>query len=99
MTPACTAAFQPTEIDMSSQGASGVSTWLGGAQSVQSSVPGTRRVDCGAVEREWTPPATTARSMPALIDAAPVHTAARPDAQWRLWARPDAPGMPASMAA
>ena len=84
VTPAWTAAFHPTVIDMSSVGASGVSGWLGGAQSSQSSVPGTRRRSRGARDADSTPPATTTRSMPARTDPAAVVTAASPPAQWRL---------------
>jgi hypothetical protein len=39
-------------MDMSMFGASGVSRWLGDIQSVQSSVPGTRRVERGDVDWE-----------------------------------------------
>ena len=99
VTPASTAAFQPTVMDMSMLGAFGRSRWVGENQSVQSSVPGTRRVDRGEVDDDCTPPATTTRSMPARTLAAAVVTAARPAAQCRLWARPATWSRPASMAA
>jgi hypothetical protein len=99
VTPALTAAFHPTVIDMSRFGASGVDRWVGDIQSSQSSVPGTRRVERGEVEVEWVPPQTITRSMPERIDAAALCTAARPEAQCRLWARPGAWTRPASMAA
>ena len=98
LTAAWTAAFHPTVIDMSSQGASGVSGWLGGAQSSHSSVPSTRRRARGAVDADSTPPATTTRSMPARTEPAAVVTAARPPAQCRLWASPATPSSPAPMA-
>ena len=53
----------------------------------------------GDVELEWAPPATTIRSIPDRIDAAPLWMALRPDAQCRLWATPGACTRPASMAA
>ena len=53
----------------------------------------------GDVELEWAPPATTTRSMPDRMDAAPPWMALRPEAQCRLWATPGACTMPASMAA
>ena len=98
--PAFTAAFQPTVMVMSRIGASGVSRWLGESQSSShSSVPGTRQFVLGEVELDWTPPATTTRSMPAMIDAAALCSAPSPEAQWRLWAMPGALTSPASMAA
>ena len=75
-----------------------MSRWVGANQSVQSSVPGMRRVDRGDVDDDWAPPAITTRSMPARTMAAAVVTAARPDAQWRLWATPATWSSPASMA-
>ena len=45
------------------------------------------------------PPATTTRSMPAMIEAAALCSVLRPEAQWRLWARPGTFTSPASMAA
>ena len=84
VTPASTAAFQPTVMDMSMFGAAGVSRWLGESQSTMSAVPGSRRIDRGAVDVEWVPPATTTLSMPARIEAAPIVTAVSPAAQWRL---------------
>ena len=50
VTPALTAAFHPTVMDMSRFGASGVSRCVGDIQSSHSSVPGTRRVDRGEVD-------------------------------------------------
>ena len=70
----------------------------GDIQSTQSCVPTTRFFSTGPVENEWTPPAITAWSMPAMIEAAPVCTAANPDAQWRFSARPGTESMPASTA-
>ena len=81
VTPALTAAFQPTVIDMSRFGASGDPRWLGDIQSAQSSVPGIRRVDRGEVDWEWAPPAMTTPSMPDRMDAAALCTAARDEAQ------------------
>ena len=98
LTPAWTAAFHPTVIDMSSHGASGVSGWLGGAHSSHSSVPRARRRSRGAVEADSMPPATTTRSMPARTVAAAVVTAARPPAQCRLWASPATSSSPDRMA-
>jgi hypothetical protein len=99
-TPALTAAFQPTVMLMSLIGASGVSRWLGASQSSsQVSVPGTRLLVFGAAELDCTPPASTTRSMPAMMVAAAVCTAARPEAQCRLRATPGAFTRPASMAA
>ena len=98
VTPALTAAFQPTVMDMSMLGASGLSRWLGDIQSDQSSVPGTRRVDRGEVDCEYAPPAITARSIPARTDAAALWTAASEEAQCRLWATPGTWTRPASMA-
>ena len=63
----------PTGQDGAAQGKerAGVSRWLGASQfSSQVSVPGTRRLAFGAVELDWTPPATTTRSMPAMTEAA-----------------------------
>ncbi len=59
LTPALTAAFQPTVIDMSMFGASGRSGWVGGNQFTQSAslaLP-TARMNLGEVEAEFTPPA------------------------------------------
>ena len=55
LTPALTAAFQPTVIDMSRLGASGRSGWVGGNQSTHS--PSTCNRDRGDVDAEFTPPA------------------------------------------
>ena len=62
LTPALTAAFQPTVIDMSMLGASGRSGWVGGNQSTISSPA--RRWKRGDVDAEFTPPAMTSWSMP-----------------------------------
>src|SRR6266571_1043426 len=97
LTPALTAAFQPTVIDMSMLGASGRSGWVGGNQSTHS--PSTRSRDLGAVEAELTPPAMISSSMPARTLAAAPWTAARPAAQCRLWASPATEGSPAVIAA
>ena len=87
--PALEAAFQPTVIVMSRMGASAVAGWLGASQSSSTwSVPGTRQLDFGMVDDDWTPPAMTARSMPAMIEPAAVDSVPRPEAQWRLWAMP-----------
>ena len=86
-------------MDMSRFGAVGRSRWVGDIQSLQSSVPGTRRVARGDVEEACTPPATTTRSMSLRIEPAAVATAARPEAQWRLWATPGTLSMPHSVAA
>ena len=51
-TPASTAAFQPTVIDMSMLGAAGVSRWLGDIQSAHSFVPLLRRSERGDVDIE-----------------------------------------------
>ncbi len=99
VTPASTAAFHPTVIDMSRLGAVGRSRWVGDIQSSHSSVPGTRRVVRGAVDCECTPPATIARSMPARIEAAAVVTAVSDEAQCRFWATPGTCSSPASTAA
>ena len=71
VTPASTAAFQPTVIDMSMFGRVG-RVAVGRRHPVGPSrrCPGTRRVDRGDGRRSSaTPPATTTRSMPARIDA------------------------------
>ena len=99
-TPASRAAFHPTVMDMSAVGASSVGGWLGEShRSVHSSVPGMRRVHTGASEADWTPPATTADSMPERTDAAAMLVTARPEAQCRLTAVPAADTRPAAMAA
>jgi len=53
----------------------------------------------GAVDEEFVPPAMTTRSIPAMIEAAAVWIAARPEAQCRLCATPGASRIPASIAA
>ena len=74
LTPALTAAFQPTVIDMSMLGASGRSGWVGGNQSTNS--PPTRRLNRGDVDAEFTPPAMMSWSIPARTLAAALCTAA-----------------------
>jgi hypothetical protein len=69
-TPASCTVFQPTVIDMSSNGASGVPGCDCGIQrSCQSWVPGIRMRSAGAVDTDSAPPAITARSIPAMIPA------------------------------
>ncbi len=79
--PAIWAVFQPTVIDMSRDGASGESGCEGDIQSTQSCVPTVRFFVIGVFDIDCTPPAMIASSMPAMIDAAAVSTAARPAAQ------------------
>jgi hypothetical protein len=94
------AVFQPTVSDMSVFDASTRSGWDGGShESIQSSVPGLRHLLIGAVERDSTPPAMTAQSMPARIDAAATDTADRLVAQCRFIARPGTVSMPLVRAA
>ncbi len=97
VTPAFTAAFQPTVIDMSMLGASGRSGCVGGIQSVHS--PSTRMRDLGDVDAEFTPPAKTSSSMPARTLAAAPWTAAMPAAQCRFCASPATDVSPAVTAA
>ncbi len=97
LTPALTAAFQPTVIDMSMLGASGRSGWVGGNQSIMSSPD--LRLNRGDVDAEFTPPAITNWSMPARMLAAALCTAAWPAAQCRFWARPGTEVSPAVIAA
>jgi hypothetical protein len=68
-------------MDMSDAGASGESGWVGAIQFTQSSVPITRFLEVEDVECECTLPAITTRSMPAMMDPAPVSMAANPEAQ------------------
>ena len=97
LTPALTAAFQPTVIDMSMLGASGRSGWVGGNQATGS--PSTILLNRGDVDAEFTPPAMTSSSMPALILAAAPCTAACPAAQCRFRASPGTDVRPAVSAA
>ena len=99
--PTSLAVFQPTEIDMSMLGASGVSGCVGGIQrSVNwSSVPGVRNCCNGEVEVDWVPPAMIARSAPERIWAAALPIAVRPPAQCRLIAWPGTWVMPVTTAA
>src|SRR5262245_25491068 len=96
-TPALTAAFQPTVIDISIFGASGRSGWVGGNQSTISSP--CRRLNRGDVDAEWTPPARISCSMPARMLPAALCTAAWPAAQCRFTARPGTDERPAVIAA
>ena len=96
--PKVLAVFQATVIDMSKAGASGESGCEKDVQSTQSVVPTILFVERGEVEKEWTPPAITALSMPAMMEAAPVCTAANPAAQCRFWASPGTFSRPASTA-
>ena len=98
VTPAATAAFQPTVIDMSMLGASGRSGCVGGTHGSSHSPP-TRSRDLGAVDAEFTPPAITSSSMPARTLAAALCTAAWPAAQCRFCASPGTAGSPAVIAA
>ena len=79
--PAIWAVFQPTVIDMSRQGASGEPRREGDIESSESCVPTVRFFAIGLFDIDCTLPATIASSMPAMIDAAAVSTAARPAAQ------------------
>ena len=92
------AVFQPTVIDMSNAGASGVSGWLGDIHGCISSVPITRFIAAGELEID-APPAITTVSMSALMLAAAPCTAAMPDAQCRLSATPGTLVRPSSTAA
>ena len=80
MTPTFCAVFQPTVIDMSNAGACGVSGWLGDIHGFISSVPSTRFIALGELEIDSAPPAMTTVSMPAMMLADAVCTAAMPDA-------------------
>lgn len=84
---------------MSMFGASGLSGWLGDIHATRSSVPGSRRRLWGISDVECVPPAMTTRSIPAIVEAAAALTAAKPDAQWRLTAKPATSVSPAWMAA
>ena len=97
LTPARTAAFQPTVMDMSMFGASGRSGCVGGNQSTNSSPA--RRLNRGELDAEFTPPAITNRSIPARMLAAAPCTAASPAAQCRLVASPGTEVSPAVIAA
>ena len=94
--PADCAVFQPTVIDMSLAGASGVSTWVGGIQrsSNFSSGPGIRQFVSGVIDKDCTPPAMSTRSIPEPIWAEALPMAVRLPAQCRFtdwpgtWSRP-----------
>ena len=99
-TPASCAVFQPTVIDMSSNGASGVPGCDRGIQrSSHSWVPGIRERIAGAVDTDSAPPAITARSIPAMIPAAAAWIADRLEAHCRWAARPGTDIRPALIAA
>jgi hypothetical protein len=98
--PTFFAVFQPTVIDMSRVGASGVSGCDGGIHgSTNSRVPGTRHFISGDVDRDCTPPATITRSMPDRICAAPFAIAVRLPVQCRLTAWPGTSVIPQATAA
>ena len=100
LTPALTAVFQPTVIDMSMVGASGVAGWLGDSHgSTPAYDPGSFFITVGLWVMLSAPPAMTTRSMPARMPAAAVWIGAMPDAQWRLCARPGMSVKPRSTAA
>ncbi len=84
--PAACAVFQPTVIDMSLVGASGVSTWVGGIHrsSNFSSGPMMRWLISGVIDSDCTPPAISTRSMPEPICAEALPIAVRLPAQCRL---------------
>src|SRR5262249_9861846 len=87
------AVFSPTVRGISNGGASGVGGF--GSDIHGTGVPsGPRLLVIGAVLRLSVPPAMTTLSIPARIVAAAVATAARPDAQCRLLARPGTCGRP-----
>ena len=98
LTPASFAVFQPTVIDMSRTGASGVSGWLGDSHGLGSICPGARLRQVGIVDRLSVPPAITTLSMPARMLAAAVCTAVSPEAQCRFIAAPGTLGIPSSTA-
>ncbi len=95
------AVFQPTVIDMSLAGASGVSTWVGGIHrsSNFSSGPGMRQFVRGVIDSDCTPPAIRARSMPEPIWAEALPIAVRLPAQCRLTDWPGTWDMPVASAA
>ena len=77
-----TAVFQPTVIDMSMVGASGVAGWLGDSHgSTPAYDPGSFFITVGLCVMLSAPPAMTTRSMPARMPAAAVWIGAMPDAQ------------------
>ena len=68
VSPAFCAVFQPTVIDMSNAGASGVSGWLGDIHGAKSSVPSDALHRRSARSRcDSAPPAMTTLSMPAMM--------------------------------
>ncbi len=100
LTPAVTAVFHPTVIDMSIVGASGVAGWLGDSHGCTPEYdPGSFFITTGLCVMLSTPPAMTTRSMPARMLAAAVWIGAMPDAQCRLCASPGISVSPRSTAA
>jgi hypothetical protein len=99
--PTACAVFQPTVIDMSLVGASGVSTWVGGSQrsSNFSSGPGIRWFISGVIDNDCTPPAMSTRSIPEPIWAAALPMAVRLPAQCRFTAWPGMSSIPVAVAA
>ena len=97
--PVC-AVFQPTVIDMSNAGASGVSGWLGDIHGASSSVPSMRFIAFGE-RRDALRAARDHDLVHAGHDAARPRPAPRamPDAQWRLSATPGTSVSPSSIAA
>jgi hypothetical protein len=72
LTPALTAVFQPTVIDMSMVGASGVAGWLGDSHgSTPAYGPGSFFITVGLCVMLSAPPAVTTRSMPARMLLSP----------------------------
>ncbi len=99
--PTFCAVFQPTVIDMSLQGASGVSTCVGGihCSSNFNSGPGIRQLVSGIIDSDCTPPATSTRSIPQPIWAAALPMAVRLPAQCRFTDCPGMSSMPVAVAA
>ena len=93
------AVFSPTVSAMSNGGASGLGGLAGDIQVC--GLPAEAGTDFwpSTIElRLSVPPATTTRSIPALIDPAAIWTADSPAAQWRLSARPGIEFSPRSTA-
>lgn len=100
--PTFSAVFQPTVIDMSRAGASGVSGCDGGIHGSLNSIgsePGTRHFISGEVDSDCTPPATITRSAPAPIWAAALAIEVRLPAQCRFTAWPGTLSIPLATAA
>ncbi len=99
VTPAMRAVFSPTVSAMSNGGALGVGGLAGDIHSCGSCADAGTDFWPSTIElRLSVPPATTTRSMPALIEPAAICTADRPAAQWRLSARPGIESSPRSTA-